>query len=142
MPNNLFSVLVVSAPGRLRESLKVLLSGSPNIDVAGVAEDLASAFVLLWGQPMDMVMIDANLPGEDAWPLLHYVVATRPETRCLFLANDPRQKQAAEEAGANVVLIKGFQMDELYSVFFRLLPIRLAESLRVSPEEKGSGQLA
>jgi DNA-binding NarL/FixJ family response regulator len=44
-----------------------------------------------------------------------------PQAECIFLANDVQQHQAAEAAGADAALLKGFPAARLVATIVRLL---------------------
>jgi DNA-binding NarL/FixJ family response regulator len=60
-----------------------------------------------------LVLLDADLPGEEAWTLLPQIKARWPQTRCIVLVNNGQQSQIANVHGADAVLAKGFTVTTL-----------------------------
>jgi DNA-binding NarL/FixJ family response regulator len=134
-------LLVIAAPrGRMRESLLTLLGGTDRIRIMGVADSVPGALNLLSASPIQFVLIDSELRDRSAWLLLGFLKATRPDVHCLFLATDFQERARARQMGADMVLIKGFRMDELFKVFTRIFPVKQRESvifrLPVTGQEK------
>jgi DNA-binding response OmpR family regulator len=114
-------VLIASAPGRLRDSLRTLLAASTvDIRIVGIASSWMTAMAALDGHPIDVVIVDSNLPGKDAWTLLRYLKASNTDVRSLFLADDATQHAKGWQAGADMVLLKGFAAEELNRAFLRM----------------------
>jgi DNA-binding NarL/FixJ family response regulator len=59
------------------------------------------------------MLLDADLPGNEAWSVLRQIKAQWPQTRCIVLANNGQQRQIANAHGADVVLAKGFTVTTL-----------------------------
>ncbi len=117
-------VLIVAKPGRMRDSLQALLQIMPRLKVAGVASHSFSAMQMLVRYNPGLVLLDVDLPDNQAWVLLKQMQLTRPQTRCLFLANSIEQQRAARAAGANAALLKGFEAMELFTTLEKLLVTR------------------
>jgi len=114
------SVIVVGAPGRLREGLILVLSLFPCLQVAGLAEEQRAALDLLTEKPPDLVLLDSDLPGGGALALLKELKTRRPQTRCLFLGANGKQLTVARDNGADGVLLKGFQIDDFSAAIDQL----------------------
>jgi DNA-binding NarL/FixJ family response regulator len=69
-----------------------------------------------------LVILDVDLPDNQAWVLLAQIQRTRPQTRCLFFVNSIEQRRAAKIAGADAALLKGFGTMELFTTVEALLP--------------------
>ena len=116
------SILVVAKPGRLRDSLQVLLQLMPQLKVAGIASHSFLAMPMLARYHPALVLLDADLPDDQAWILLRQMQLAQPQARCLFLANSIEQQRAAGAAGASATLLKGFEAIELFTTIEKLLP--------------------
>ena len=123
------TVIIAARPGRMRDSLKLLLRTIPGIKIVGQADDSSSALRMMAEHRPALAVVDTNLPDACTEPgrsdgfltVLREIKVRKSETRCLVLA-DTGQKQAdAAAAGADAVLRKGFPAEELFAVMERLL---------------------
>ncbi len=112
--------LIVAEPGRLAESLAALLMATHYVAETMLvsSQDRTLAALSRCG-PIVMVLA----LGETA-RLLRAIKATRPETLCVVLANDPAADQAAREAGADLAFVTGYPAPRLYQALCDLLERR------------------
>jgi DNA-binding NarL/FixJ family response regulator len=122
-----FDIFIAAPRGRLRDSLLTLLEGASRIRVCGIADSVSGVLGLISGSAANFILLDSDLHNEAAWTLLGYLKSARPDLRCLFLATDFREHARARKLGADMVLIKGFRIDELYALFSRILPLDAKE---------------
>lgn len=93
-----------------------------DVEATGTAED---ALLALTKQPIDLVIVDLQLPGMDGWELIRQIRAMRDVaalpivavSACVF----PEDRARAEEAGCDVFLTKPCLPDELLATIRRLL---------------------
>jgi DNA-binding NarL/FixJ family response regulator len=127
MTANQVSALITARPGPLREGLQALMIAMPQIGTVHEADDVRSAMQMgLEYQPV-LVLLDADLAGGETWLAVRRARARWPQSRCVFLANDVQEQQAAEAAGADAALLKGFPAARLVAVLVSLLPMAQAE---------------
>ncbi len=122
------SVLIISRPDPLRNSLKALLMAIPSIGAIHQADDLPAALRALTEHYPALVLLDINLPGESLSTLLKWLKANEPQSRRLVLADTVQQQQDALAAGADVALLKGFPAAELLAIIAELLTEWAAEN--------------
>ena len=103
MSKTIHQVLIVSEAGRLCDSLRVLLKSCYPLAAIEETETFPSALQRLADDPGALVLVDAALPGEQAWQALDWFRA-----RCVILAHSLAQQKQAREAGANAILLDGF----------------------------------
>lgn len=115
-------VLIVAKPGRIRNSLQALLQIMPRLKVAGVTSHNFSAMQLLAQYNPALVLLDVDLPDNQAWVLLKQIQLKHLQTRSLVFANSIEQQRAAQSAGANATLLKGFEVLELFTTIEKLIP--------------------
>lgn len=115
-------VLIVAKPGRIRNSLQALLQVMPRLKVAGVTSHSFSATQLLVQYKPALVLLDIDLPDNQAWVLLKQMQLKQLQTRSLVFANSIEQQHAARSAGANATLLKGFEVLELFTTIEKLIP--------------------
>ena len=113
--------LIATRPGPLQNGLVALMTTMPQVNAVIVAEEAASALRMIADHLPSLVLLEMALPGEGTGTVLKQIKATWPLTRCIVLANDVRQQQEAEAAGADIVLLKGFPAAKLIAAIERLL---------------------
>ena len=115
-------VLIAAKPGRMRESLNILLKMIDVIDVIGEADDSDAAMRMIHEHRPQLVLLDSNLPGEDISSLLMRIKDNGSTSHCLVLADTVKGRRSAISAGADAALIKGFRTAKLIEVVGSLLP--------------------
>ena len=119
--------LIVTGPGSLQNGLVAMMTTMPQIQAVLVAEDASAALRMMADHRPALVLLDTMQTGMEAGTVLKEIKTRWPSTRCIVLADDVRQQQEAEAAGADAVLIKGFPAAKLTATIEGLL----------SEEEKG-----
>jgi DNA-binding NarL/FixJ family response regulator len=94
----------------------------PQIDAVEQADDVASALAMAFEHEPALVVLEHVSAGKDVWITTRRVKGRWPMARCIFMVNDVQQRQEAEAAGADVVLLEGFPAGRLVSAIVRLLP--------------------
>ena len=113
--------LVITKQGTLQNGLLALLTSIPQISVVLVAEDAASGLRMLKDHRPGLVLLDMDLPDNDAQTILKQIESLWPDIRCIAFTDSVQQKQVAETLAADVVLFKGFQATKLIAVTEELL---------------------
>lgn len=109
-------ILVLTVPGRLQEGLQALLATLADVDVM-VAVDACAARPQVAQQPPDLVIST----GEHAVGTLAALADDCAGSRFLLLVEHARDKEAAEAAGADTVLVEGVPAGRLLDVVRELL---------------------
>lgn len=112
--------LIVAKSAPLRKGLQALLATMPRVELE-LADDSLSAIKRFTEYPPSLVLLDTGLLGNDIYATLGRVKAEWPQSRCLVLVDDVQQRQKAESAGADVVLLKGFPAAKLFEVIEELV---------------------
>ena len=107
------SALIVARPGDLRDGLHSLLTVTDGITSVFQADSARSAMRLVADESPELVILDFDLPRENMVTLLARIKARSPRSRCLVLAEHAEQREVAQGAGADLVLIKGSLASEL-----------------------------
>ena len=113
--------LLVVWPGPLREALRTLMASIPEVQVTGEVGDTPSALGMMSEHLPDLVLIDADLPGREAWRTLKQMKEQWPQVRCVVLTDHSCQQQKAKAAHADAVLQKGMPPTLLVQAIERLL---------------------
>jgi DNA-binding NarL/FixJ family response regulator len=114
MDTNCTSALIIAPPGRLRDSLQVLLQASNSLAPAGQADDACSGLLMVAEYRPALVLLDTHLPGDDAWQVLEHLKHNYPQIRCFVLAHSFDQERRAQETGADAVFLAGFSAETFF----------------------------
>jgi DNA-binding NarL/FixJ family response regulator len=117
------SALIIAPPGRLRDSLRVLLRASGRIAHVEEADDAGFGLQSIVARPPGLVLLDAG-PEEDTWGGLRQLKTQWPQLPCLVLVHNLDQEPSARAAGADAVLQPGFSTETFFSAVRRILPDR------------------
>jgi DNA-binding NarL/FixJ family response regulator len=122
-------VVIADDDGLFLESLRALIEAQPELQIAGVARNGVEAIALTETLEPDAVVIDPHMPRLDGITAIARLRHDYPNICLIALTGDPEPAlhQAACEAGADGVFIKG---DFLEGLFTRLASGRLAGSNR------------
>jgi DNA-binding NarL/FixJ family response regulator len=107
-------VLIVCDRALVREGLRRMLDGTPDVAIVGEAADPAEALTRLADAP-DVVVVDFAMPIKDGLDATAEVCRHSGGSRVLVLGGyaDQQQAQLAFEAGATGFLWKGADVAEL-----------------------------
>ncbi|HPE94023.1 MAG TPA: response regulator transcription factor [Sphaerochaeta sp.] len=101
-------LLLVDDDALVLESLEILLSEDPSIVIAGKAEQGSQALSFLQNHPVDMVLLDIQMPVMDGIETLQRIRAEFPRVKILMLTTfaDYRTLHRCLESGASGFLLK------------------------------------
>jgi two-component system, NarL family, invasion response regulator UvrY len=108
-------LLMVEDHAIVREGLKLILEGLPDIHVAGEAGNAAEALKLVRKLSLDLVLLDISLPGQSGLDLLKLIKAEQPDLCVLVLSMYPEDQYALRvlKAGAAGYLTKESAPEQL-----------------------------
>jgi DNA-binding NarL/FixJ family response regulator len=108
-------VLLVDDHPLFLDGVKAALTGDPDLQVVGAAEDRASALELSAGLHPDVVLMDLNLPDGSGVDATRDLLAAHPTIRVLVMtmSDDDDAVMAAMLAGARGYVVKGAGREEL-----------------------------
>jgi DNA-binding NarL/FixJ family response regulator len=113
--------LVVAKPGHLWNGLHSLLRTVPQIEIIAEAKDASVLLNMDADLQPDLLLLDANLFDEDTWPGITRIKDEWPDTQCVALVEDDQQRCKSKEAGADLVLNKGYPAAKLVALIEDLL---------------------
>ena len=116
------TILMIGEHNRLQDGLYALLSSLPYRPVIEQALPGVAALTLLSERCPQLVLLDADLSDVNALAILRIIKNERDGPRCIVLADTMEQQAAAQAAGADAALLKGFPAAELFATLRRLLP--------------------
>lgn len=108
--------LIVAKPGPLRNSLFSLMTTLPEFDLVAESRDMASVQRMGAQIQPDLVVIEPALPENHLQETIRFIKSEWAASRTVILVEDVSQQQQAEEAGADVVLFKGFRAASLIDI--------------------------
>ncbi len=109
------SALIVTKPNRTRDSLQALLASIHQIEIVNQVDDVPSALMAISAQPPTLVLLDANLPGNESWATLEQIKSRWPQVRCIVLAGNLQQQWQAKAVGADGVLLAGLPAGQFFA---------------------------
>src|SRR6266850_8355440 len=101
-------VAIVEDNNAIRDSLALILDGSPGIHCCGKFRSAEEALRKLPQQPADVVLMDINLPGASGIECVRQLKALLPKVQSIMLTieNDSRKVFESLKAGATGYLVK------------------------------------
>jgi DNA-binding NarL/FixJ family response regulator len=116
-------VLIIEDPRALSESLAPRLNGEPDLEVVGQTSSAAECRNFVAGEErLDVSVVDLFLPDSQGIRLIEELRKSCPHTPVLVLSVglDPGDQERVMKAGADAVLSKGADPEELVSTVRRL----------------------
>ncbi|MDM0116919.1 response regulator transcription factor [Variovorax sp. J22R133] len=108
-------VLVVDDSVAVQKSFGALLHAAPGVFVVGYAEDVAGALASIASNAPDLIVLDANLRGQDrGLDVLRYVKQHRPEIKVVVLSQFAwiSVRKSYIDAGALAYFDKGLEFQQ------------------------------
>jgi two-component system invasion response regulator UvrY len=114
----MIKILIADDHAIVREGLKQILSGTPDMVVTAEAENGAEALYKISKNDLDLVVLDIGMPGRSGLDILKEIKSQRPELPVLILSMYPEEQYAMRvlKAGASGYLTKESAPDELVNV--------------------------
>lgn len=109
MPASRIRIGIVDDHGLVREGLRLILDGQPDMEVIGEAGDAEGAFAIAESQPPDIMLVDLTLDGTDGVSLLRELRVKHPQIRVIVVTmhHHPGTVRQAFLAGAAGYIVKG-----------------------------------
>jgi DNA-binding NarL/FixJ family response regulator len=106
-------VMIVAEAGRLREGLQAMLDSFPSLETVAVVDDGPSALEAIQSGRPDLIILDAHLFDDGTADLVWAIKQEGNGAQCIVVADRLGQFQLLLDAGADMVLLKGFSAAEL-----------------------------
>jgi DNA-binding NarL/FixJ family response regulator len=108
-------VVLIDDHAMVREALAAVLAEAGDIEVVGQGENASQAVAAVRAESPDVLVLDYNLPGGSALPVIEELVRLEIATRTLVLTVHESSHYAIRvlEAGAAGFMVKSSAVDEL-----------------------------
>ena len=116
-------LLIVDDHELARTSLRLLLSGEPDLVIVGEASNGQEAITLCHQLQPDLVLMNLRMPVMDGLTATRLICQAYPATKVLILtiAENPTYLIKAKQAGASGYLFKDSTLQELVSAIRQVL---------------------
>ncbi|HEY4435324.1 fimbria biosynthesis transcriptional regulator FimZ [Lelliottia wanjuensis] len=117
------SVIIIDEHPIVRMSIEVLLQKNKNIEIKLKSGDSHEALDYIRNHPIDLVILDIELPGTDGFSLLKRIKNLNEDIKILFLSSKSESFYAgrAMRAGANGFVSKRKDLGDIYNAVEMLL---------------------
>lgn len=117
------SVIIIDEHPIVRMSIEVLLQKNKNIEIKLKSGDSHEALDYIRNHPIDLVILDIELPGTDGFSLLKRIKNLDDNIKILFLSSKSESFYAgrAMRAGANGFVSKRKDLNDIYNAVEMLL---------------------
>lgn len=117
------SVIIIDEHPIVRMSIEVLLQKNKNIEIKLKSGDSHEALDYIRNHPIDLVILDIELPGTDGFSLLKRIKNLNSDIKILFLSSKSESFYAgrAMRAGANGFVSKRKDLGDIYNAVEMLL---------------------
>jgi len=112
-------ILIVDDDTSIRNGLKKLLKKA-NYDVA-LAADGIEAVDRFFSEPIDLLLLDLNMPGKDGWATCENITRRNPYVPTIIMTGLPDQFPIALAAGEGALLEKPLNPEDLLCAIEDLL---------------------
>ncbi len=121
MKEEINSALIVAARSEIRDGLRALLMATPQIGKVDQVADAPEALQTIHRYCPALVLLDGNLIHGTIQEVLEQIKHGCPHSRSIVLIDEAYQRQEAESAGADAVLLKGCPTCKLFETVCSLL---------------------
>jgi DNA-binding NarL/FixJ family response regulator len=112
--------IVMAKPGRIRDSLLLLLATIPQLAEVNPVDDAPSLLRLIRECPPDLILMDTDMDHNGGLETLEMLKAEVPLIPCLVIVGSAKQRRIAWNAGADGLLLRGFSSRDLANEIGRL----------------------
>jgi two-component system, NarL family, invasion response regulator UvrY len=140
-------ILIVDDHALVRSGIQRILADEPDIEFVGEADTAAQGLKRVRSEEWDVVVMDINMPGQNALDVLRHIKLEKPDLPVLILTMYPENQYAmrALKDGASGYLTKASAPDSLIVAIHKVneggayvspsLALQLAGQLRSKPKE-------
>ncbi len=114
-------IVVATTSIALREGLRALLAAITPEQTIEFTGDVTAVLTTVTHSPVDLVVLDAELPTVSTGMVLGQIKRVSPETRLLALTNTVQQQDSIARFDVEAVLLKGIAAIDIADTIERLL---------------------
>jgi len=109
------TILIADDHALLRDGLRQIMDRQEDLRVIGEAEDSATTVALAEAERPDVILLDVEIPGDDAVTRVKRIRESSPDSRVIILSmyESPQLVQALLAAGIRGYLLKSSRWQEL-----------------------------
>ena len=145
----MIDIFIADDHALIREGLKKLLNGEPDMKIVGEAGNVVELFAALKGLAVNIILLDITMPGESGLDALKELRQKYPGLPVLILSFHPEHRFAvrALKAGAAGYLTKESAAEEVVQAVRKIVSggkyvsAALAEQLATELDEEGAKPL-
>ncbi len=111
----MIKIVIADDQELVRSGLRMILEGEPDMEVAGEAADGQQAFQLVQQVPVDVLLMDVRMPGEDGISATRRILAQPAPPRVLMLTTFDLDEYVYDSlrAGASGFLLKDMPGEDI-----------------------------
>ncbi len=111
----MINIVIADDQELVRSGLRMILEGEPDMQVAGEAADGQQAFELVQQVPVDVLLMDVRMPGEDGISATRRILAQPAPPRVLMLTTFDLDEYVYDSlrAGASGFLLKDMPGEDI-----------------------------
>jgi DNA-binding NarL/FixJ family response regulator len=106
-------IILADHHAQSRWQVKTRLDEVPGLDLVGEAENAQDLLLLVENRPVDLVLIDSDLPGQSMGEVIRCLHSLRPRLVVVVMGSKPESLYKLLKDGANAIVSKGDQPDWL-----------------------------
>ena len=115
--NKPITVLLVSQPGIMHNVLHSILQSVSSATVLD-ANGAFTAYTLLETRPVDVIVIDTNIPFAESQALITRIKSKLPHIQSLAFTATTKEKHLLQTAGADKILFQDCSLQEIEDALF------------------------
>jgi DNA-binding NarL/FixJ family response regulator len=110
-------ILIVTEHKEVGEDLCTMLGLDDTIEIVGVAPSTSSAEKQASANRPDIVLVDLEMAGSSGYETVRQMAGAGMTVIALTAYDYPEARKGALQAGANRVMIKGMDLQEMVDIF-------------------------
>jgi DNA-binding NarL/FixJ family response regulator len=124
---NAATILVIAPPGRLRDSLCVVLQSGERIGFVDKVDNYTEGQRVLGERATTLIVLDLQEDTESLGRTLRWLKTEWPGIPCLVVAHNQKQEHQAQASGGDAVLQVGFSAETLFGAIADIMNRKIEE---------------
>ena len=116
--NSNYSILIVDSSQIVADRIQQMLEELDCVEMVLKVFSGAEALAIMKKQPIDIVLLDTQLPGTDGFELLSLIKQTYPETKTIVLTNQSGNyyRHKGEKIGSDHFIDKSNEFEKIIQI--------------------------